>query len=155
MYNFSQHGHKANECKEKPKFEGKCHKCKKQGHNVSECKSKSFNPVEQIVKAISGWDYNTWCRCHYRGEYGHIGMNCVKHHMRKKDTTIRCFTCTKLGHLAKNCMNTGITEDEKKVKANNIRKQMILQWIPKYTMHASPSNDGHVTQEVGDSTIYN
>ena len=22
-YNFSQHGHKANECKEKPKFEGK------------------------------------------------------------------------------------------------------------------------------------
>ena len=23
-YNYNQHGHKANECKEKPKFEGKC-----------------------------------------------------------------------------------------------------------------------------------
>ena len=28
-YNCNQHCHKANECKEKPKFEGKCHKCKK------------------------------------------------------------------------------------------------------------------------------
>ena len=35
-YNCNQHGHKANECKEKPKFEGKCHKCKKQGHKASE-----------------------------------------------------------------------------------------------------------------------
>ena len=35
-YNCIQHGHKANECKEKPKFEGKCHKCKKQGHKASE-----------------------------------------------------------------------------------------------------------------------
>ena len=35
-YNYSQHGHKANECKEKPKFEGKCHKCNKQGHKASE-----------------------------------------------------------------------------------------------------------------------
>ena len=25
-YNYNQHAHKANECKEKPKFEGKCHK---------------------------------------------------------------------------------------------------------------------------------
>ena len=24
-YNYNKHGHKANECKEKPKFEGKCH----------------------------------------------------------------------------------------------------------------------------------
>ena len=24
-YNCNQHGHRANECKEKPKFEGKCH----------------------------------------------------------------------------------------------------------------------------------
>ena len=30
-YNYNQHGHKANECKEKPKFEEKCHKCKKYG----------------------------------------------------------------------------------------------------------------------------
>ena len=47
-------------------------------------------------------------------------MNCVKHHMRKRDTTKRCFTCTELGHLAKNCMNIGRIEDEKKEKANKI-----------------------------------
>ena len=64
-YNCSQHGHKGNECKEKPKFEGKCHKCKKQGHKACECRSKPFNLVEQFVKEIFGWDYNTWCRCHY------------------------------------------------------------------------------------------
>ena len=57
-YNWNQHGHKANECKEKPRFEGKCHKCKKHGHKSSECKTKLLNLVEQIVKAIFGWDYN-------------------------------------------------------------------------------------------------
>ena len=72
------------------------------------------------MKEIFGWDYNTWCGCHYYGEFGHIDMNCVKHHMRRKDTTIRCFTCTELGHLAKNFMNTGIIEDEKKEKADEI-----------------------------------
>ena len=40
-YNCNQHGHRANECKEKPKFKGKCHKCKKHGHRASECKEKS------------------------------------------------------------------------------------------------------------------
>ena len=30
-YNCSKHGHIANECKEKPQFEGKHHKWKKQG----------------------------------------------------------------------------------------------------------------------------
>ena len=64
------------------------------------------------------------CRCHYCGEYGHIGMNYVKHHMTRKDTTIRCYTCTELGHIAKNCMNIGRVEDEKKARADNIRKQM-------------------------------
>ena len=53
-YNCNQHGHKANECKEKPKFEGKCHKCKKQGHKASKCRSKPFNLVEKIVKALFG-----------------------------------------------------------------------------------------------------
>ena len=47
-YNCSQHGHRANECKEKLKFEGKCHKSKKQGHKASNYKSKSFNPTEKI-----------------------------------------------------------------------------------------------------------
>ena len=56
-----------NECKEKPKFEDKCHKCKKHGHKSSEYKTKILNPAEQIVKAIFGWDYNTWCKCHYYG----------------------------------------------------------------------------------------
>ena len=73
--------------------------------------------------------------------------------MRRKDTTIRCYTCIGLGHIAKNCMNTGRIEDEKKEQVDNIRKQMMQQWLPKSTEHASSSNDSHVTQEVGDSTI--
>ena len=72
------------------------------------------------MKEIFGWDYNTWCRFHCYGEFRHIGMNCVKHHMRKKDTTKRCFTCTKLGHLCKNCMITDRIKDEKKEKVDNI-----------------------------------
>ena len=107
---------------------------------------------KQILKEIFGWDYNTWCRCHYCGEYGHIGVNFKRHHQRKKDTTIRCYTCTELGHIAKNCMNIGKVEDEKKVRADNIQKQMRQQWIPKSTEQES-SNDGNVTQELGDSTI--
>ena len=55
-YNCNQHGHKANECKEKPRFEGKYHKCKKHGHKASECKIKTLNPGEQIMKALFGWD---------------------------------------------------------------------------------------------------
>ena len=51
-------------------------------------------------------------------------MNCVKHHMRKRDTTKRCFVCTKLGHLAKNYMNNRRIEDEKNARAENIRKKM-------------------------------
>ena len=42
--------------------------------------------------------------------------------MRARNTTKRYFICTKLGHLAKNYMNTRRIEDEKKEKANNIRK---------------------------------
>ena len=80
-------------------------------------------------------------------------MNCVKH-LRTRDTTRRCFICTELGHLAENCMNIGRIEDEKKAKADNIRKQMRQKWIPKSTEQDS-SNNGHVTQEVGDSTISN
>ena len=74
------------------------------------------------MKEIFGWDYNTWCRCHYCGENGQIGMTYVKHHTRKRDTTIRCYTCIEPGHLAKNCMKIGRVEDEKKEKTNNIRK---------------------------------
>ena len=68
------------------------------------------------MKAIFSWDYNTWCRCHYCGEFGHIGMNCVKHYMGKRDTTKRCFIYTKLGHTRR-------IEDEKKEKADNIQKK--------------------------------
>ena len=151
-FNCNQHGHKAIECKEKPKFEGNCHKCKRHGHKASQCKSKSPNPAKQLVKAIFGWDYNTWCRCHYCGEYGHIGINCARHHLRKRDTTVRCYTCTKLGHIAKNCMNIEIIEDEKKTRADNIWKQMKQNWIPRSTEQDNASND-HVTQRLGDSTI--
>ena len=89
----------------KPKFEDKCHKCKKYGHKSSKCKIKILNPAEQTIKAIFGWDYNTWCRCHYYGEFGDIGINCVIHHMRTRDTTKRCFIYIELGHLAMNYMN--------------------------------------------------
>ena len=82
-------------------------------------------------------------------------MNCVKHHMRRRDTTIRFFTCTELAHLAKNCMNIGRIEDEKKEKDDNIQKQMRQQWIPKSTKDNSSRNDGQVTQELGDSTHSN
>ena len=51
-------------------------------------------------------------------------------------------------------MNIERVEDEKKTKADNIRNQMKQQWIPKYTEQDN-SNNGHVTQEVGDSTISN
>ena len=64
-YNCSKHGHRASECKDKSKFEGKCFNCNKQGHKSSECTTKNRNLVEQFVKAILGWDYNTWCRCYY------------------------------------------------------------------------------------------
>lgn len=90
---------------------------------------------------------------YYCGEFGHIGMNCVKHHLRKRDTTRRCFICTELGHLAKNYMNTQRVEDEKKAKADNVRKQMRQQWIPKSVENGNMSNDEHVTQELGDSSI--
>ena len=51
-------------------------------------------------------------------------------------------------------MNIKRVEDEKKTKADNIQKQMKQQWIPKSTEKDS-SNNGHVTQEVGDFTISN
>ena len=107
------------------------------------------------MKALFGWDYNTWCKCHYYGEYGHIAMNCIKHYFKKRDSTVRCFICTKLGHIAKNCMNIGMIEDEKKARVDNIRKHMRQQWFPKSIENTGSSNDGHVTQEVGDSTISN
>ena len=50
-------------------------------------------------------------------------------------------------------MNTGRIEDEKKAKVDNIIKQMREQWIPKSSENASLSNDAHVTQELGDSSI--
>ena len=71
-----------------------------------------------------GWYYNMWCRYHYCGEFGYIGTNCVKHHMRKRDTTKRCFIYIELEDLAKNYMNRGRIEEKKKSKANNIKKQM-------------------------------
>ena len=47
-------------------------------------KNQEVEPNRTICERIFGWDYNTWCRCHYCGEFGHIGKNCVKNHMRKK-----------------------------------------------------------------------
>ena len=50
-------------------------------------------------------------------------------------------------------MNIERIEDEKKIKADNIRKQMKQQWIPKST--EQDESDRNVTQEMGDSTISN
>ena len=52
-------------------------------------------------------------------------------------------------------MNINKVEDEKKVKANNIRKQMKQQWIPKSTKETSSNHGSEVTQEVGDSILSN
>ncbi|GLJ21215.1 hypothetical protein SUGI_0388620 [Cryptomeria japonica] len=57
-------------------------------------------------------------------------------------------------YCAKNNMNTKKVEDEKKAKADNIRKQMRQQWVPKSTEQDNSSN-GPVTQELGDPTITN
>ena len=102
-----------------------------------------------------GWDYNTWCRCHYCGEYGHTGINYVRHHLRKRDITVRCYTCTELGHIAKNYMNIGKIEDEKKIKADNIRKQMRQQWITKSTEETNSNHGSEVTHEMSDSNLSN
>ena len=51
-------------------------------------------------------------------------------------------------------MNIKKVEDEKKIKVDNIQKQMKQQWIPKST-EPDNSSDGMVTQEVSDSTISN
>ena len=48
-------------------------------------------------------------------------------------------------------MNIGKIEDEKKAKADNIRKQMRQQWIPKTTKETSLNHENEVTQEMGDS----
>ena len=107
------------------------------------------------MKAIFSWDYNTWCRCHYYGEFGHIRENCVKYHMRKRDTTKRCFVCTKLGYLANNCMNQGRIQDGKKEKVDNIIKKMRHQWVEKFLENERQRHEVVETQvnELGDTTI--
>ena len=80
-------------------------------------------------------------------------MNCVKHHIRKRDTTKRCFICIEIGHVSMKCINIRIIEDEKKARANNIKKKMRHQWIPKPLGNTSQSKIEHVTQELGDTTI--
>ena len=42
-------------------------------------------------------------------------------------------------------MNIGRVEDEKKAKADNIRKQMRQQWIPKPSEQTHSSNGSQVT----------
>ena len=59
--------------------------------------------------------------------------------MRKRDTAKRCFVCTELGHLAKNYMNQGRIEDEKKVKADNVRKKVKQKLVHKSLENASHS----------------
>ena len=50
-------------------------------------------------------------------------------------------------------MNIEKVENERKIKADNIRKQMKEQWIPKSTGQDKSSNE-NVTQ-MGDSTFSN
>ena len=52
-------------------------------------------------------------------------------------------------------MNIRKVEDEKKARADNIRKQMKQQWIPKSTKETSSNHGREVTQEVSDSIIAN
>ena len=71
-----------------------------------------------------GWDYNTWYRCYLCGEYVHIGANCIRTHMRKRDPIIRCYVCNELRHIARNYMNIERIEDEKKEKVDEMRKEI-------------------------------
>ena len=50
-------------------------------------------------------------------------------------------------------MNIGKIVDEKKIKEDNIRKQMRQQWIPKTTEETSSNHERNVTQEMGDSIL--
>ena len=74
------------------------------------CKSYIWLGLQHLVQMSLLWiiwtHWNELCKTSYE----------------EKDTTKRCFTCTKIGHLAKNCMNTGIIKDEKKEKDNKIIK---------------------------------
>ena len=63
-------------------------------------------------------------KCYLYGEYGHIGENCVRSHMRKGDLVTRCYVCNELRHIARNCMNIERIEDEKKEKVDEIRWEM-------------------------------
>ena len=73
--------------------------------------------------------------------------------MRKRDTTKKCFICTKLGHLAKKCMNIGRIEDEKKAKDDNTRKKMRQKWVPKSLENENQNHEVNDTQvnELGSS----
>ena len=73
--------------------------------------------------------------------------------MRTRDTTRRCFICTKLGYLGNNYMNARRIENEKEDKSNNIKKEMRQKQILKSSKNASLSNEANVTQELGDSSI--
>ena len=79
----------------------------------------------------------------------------MKHHMRKRDTTKRCFICTELGHLAKNCMNIGRIEDEKKAKDDNIIIQIRQQWVQKCPENANQELDDTKVNELGGTIISN
>ena len=63
-----------------------------------------------------------------------------------------CFICTKLGHFAKNCIKTRRIEDEKKAKADNIKKQMRQKWVPKSLENANQDHEVNDSQvnELGD-----
>lgn len=52
-------------------------------------------------------------------------------------------------------MNIRKIENEKKARANKIRKQMKQQWIPKSTEDTSSNHGSEVSQEVGDSILSN
>ena len=75
--------------------------------------------------------------CYLCAECGHIGENCVRTHMRKRDPISRCYVCNELRHIVRNCMNIERIKDDKKEKVDNIRKEMNHKWIRK-----SPDDEG-------------
>ena len=62
-------------------------------HKYLECRSNRWNRNNQdngtIQRAFIGWDYKTWVRSHHCGEYGYIGVKCVKTHFKKRNTNVR------------------------------------------------------------------
>ena len=89
-YIYQKYGHRAQECRSKPKWtSNKETKVPKQGNSYNQ-------------------DYNTRYSCHHCGEYPHVVENCIRKHFkgnynRWMNGEVVCFIYLKVGHVCRNC----------------------------------------------------